>query len=50
LGNPRKMVVPMLVKVVSDMISPVLRGELLLALVSTYDNTTLENEIGRVSK
>lgn len=45
LGNPRKMVVPMLVKVVSDLVSPVLRGELLLALVSTYDNTTLANEI-----
>jgi photosystem II stability/assembly factor-like uncharacterized protein len=45
LGNPRKMMVPMLVKVASSLQSPVLKGEVLLAIATTYDNTTLANKI-----
>jgi hypothetical protein len=39
------MMVPMLVKVASSLQSPVLKGEVLLAIATTYDNTTLANKI-----
>jgi hypothetical protein len=35
----------MLVKVVSDVLSPVLRGEILLAIVATDRNTQVENVV-----
>lgn len=44
-GTPRKLFVPILVKVVSDVLSPVLRGEILLAVVTASRNTELENVI-----
>lgn len=45
LGNPRKIFVPMLVRVTSSIVSPVLRGEVLLAIVSKSANTELENTV-----
>lgn len=45
VGNPRKLMVPMLVKVVSPVVSPVLRGEVLLAVATTYLNPEVTNEI-----
>jgi hypothetical protein len=45
LGNPRKVFVPLLVRVASAVVSPVLRGEVLLAIVSRSLNTELDNVI-----
>lgn len=44
LANPRKLMVPMIVKVVSSITSPVVRGELLLAVATTYLNVELDNQ------
>lgn len=45
LGNPRKLMVPFLVKLRSQVVNPAVRGEILLAVASSYENTTLENGI-----
>ena len=45
IGNPRKLFVPMLVKVESIITSPVVKGEVLLAILSSYECPSLVNEI-----
>jgi photosystem II stability/assembly factor-like uncharacterized protein len=45
LPNPRKLMVPVLVKVMSSITSPFLYGELALGVVTTYLNTDLNNEL-----
>ena len=45
LPNPRKIFVPMLAKVTSDVDSPVLRGEVVLLMVSQPRNTDLANTL-----
>lgn len=45
LGNPRKLMVPFLAQIKSQVTSPALYGEVVLAVVSSYENTSLANEI-----
>lgn len=45
VGNPRKLMVPFLVRVKSKITSPALHGEVLLAVITSYENTTLANDV-----
>jgi len=45
LGNPRKLMIPFLVRVRSQITSPALYGEVLMAVVTSYENTSLDNEL-----
>jgi len=45
IGNPRKILVPFLVRVSSIITTPVLTGEVLLAIATTVKNEELDNEI-----
>lgn len=45
VANPRKIVVPLLVKVTSSLTTPALKGEVLLAVVTTHANEILENKV-----
>jgi len=45
IGNPRKLMVPFLVRVSSISTNPVLTGEVLLAMATTVKNERLENDL-----